>query len=115
MDRKSRVSSARKEGVSRPGRTRMKLRKSLLLGTAFLAGVAALPASGLITRALGPSLGIPPALAQDAGAGNADTYRLLSLFGDVFERVKADYVDPVSSKTLIYNALNGMLSGLDPH
>ncbi len=93
----------------------MKLRKSLLLGTAFLAGVAALPASGLITRALGPSLGIPPALAQDAGAGNADTYRLLSLFGDVFERVKADYVDPVSSKTLVYNALNGMLSGLDPH
>ncbi len=96
----------------------MKLRNGLLLGGAFLAGVAALPASGLLTRTLGPSLGIPSALAQDAqdqGGNNADTYRLLSLFGDVFERVKADYVDPVSSKTLVYNALNGMLSGLDPH
>jgi carboxyl-terminal processing protease len=96
----------------------MKLRNGLLLGGAFLAGVAALPASVLITRALGPGLGIPPAEAQDAAAasgGNADTYRLLSLFGDVFERVKADYVDPVTSKTLVYNALNGMLSGLDPH
>ncbi len=96
----------------------MKLRNGLLLGGAFLAGVAALPASGLLTRALGPSLGIPSALAQDvsaAGGNNADTYRLLSLFGDVFERVKADYVDPVSSKTLVYNALDGMLSGLDPH
>ena len=97
----------------------MKFRNGLLLGGAFLAGVAALPASGLITRTLGPSFGILPALAQDAatsaGSGNADTYRLLSLFGDVFERVKADYVDPVTSKQLIYNALNGMLSGLDPH
>lgn len=97
----------------------MKLRNALLVGGAFLAGVAAFPASGLITRAVGPSLGIPLAFAQnaatDTAAGSGDTYRLLGLFGDVFERVRADYVDPVTSKKLIYNALNGMLTGLDPH
>ena len=41
--------------------------------------------------------------------------QMLSLFGDVFERVRADYVEPVTDKTLIENALNGMLTGLDPH
>ncbi|MGH7118552.1 MAG: S41 family peptidase [Acetobacteraceae bacterium] len=94
----------------------MRLRNSLLLGGAFVAGLAALPAAGFFTRVLAPDLGIPVALAQStAGSDQGDTYRLLSLFGDVFERVRADYVDPVTSKTLIYNALNGMLSGLDPH
>jgi carboxyl-terminal processing protease len=52
-------------------------------------------------------------LGQDAPADS--TYQQLSLFGDIFERVKANYViDPPSDK-LIYNAVNGMLSGLDPH
>ncbi|CAK7192600.1 hypothetical protein COMNV_00804 [Commensalibacter sp. Nvir] len=46
---------------------------------------------------------------------SAETYRLLTLFGDVFERVRANYVEPVSDKDLITNALNGMLTGLDPH
>ncbi|OIR06235.1 putative CtpA-like serine protease [mine drainage metagenome] len=46
---------------------------------------------------------------------NADTYRLLSLFGDVFEQVRSDYVEPVSDQQLIEAALNGMLSSLDPH
>jgi carboxyl-terminal processing protease len=50
-----------------------------------------------------------------AQAAAADTYRQLNLFGDVFERVRADYVEkPVDSK-LIETAINGMLSGLDPH
>ncbi|MGH7057547.1 MAG: S41 family peptidase [Acetobacteraceae bacterium] len=97
----------------------MRLRNSLLVGVAFLAGVACLPASSLVRRALGPDFGIPAAFADNANSSGAksgaDTYRLLGLFGDVFERVRADYVDPVTSKTLIYNALNGMLSGLDPH
>ena len=51
--------------------------------------------------------------AQDSN--RADTYRLLTLFGDVFERVRAEYVDPVSDKDLVENAINGMLTGLDPH
>lgn len=44
-----------------------------------------------------------------------DTYEMLNLFGEVFERVKEDYVEPVTDQDLIENALNGMLSALDPH
>jgi len=48
-------------------------------------------------------------------AGNADTYRQLNLFGDVFERVRSDYVEKPDDAKLIESAVNGMLSGLDPH
>ncbi len=50
--------------------------------------------------------------AQD---DSSETYRQLNLFGDVFERVRADYVDKVGDEKLIENAINGMLSSLDPH
>ena len=46
---------------------------------------------------------------------NRDTYRLLSLFGDVFERVRASYVEEITDKELIESAINGMLNNLDPH
>jgi carboxyl-terminal processing protease len=88
-----------------------RVRTSLLLGATFLAGAAAVPAA----QWLAPHLGITAAFAQDARADQSDTYRWLTLFGDVFERVRAEYVQPVPDKTLIENALNGMLSGLDPH
>src|SRR5579863_8883160 len=52
---------------------------------------------------------------QTAAQQDADTYRELDLFGQVFERVRADYVDKVSDKHLIEAAINGMLSSLDPH
>ena len=45
----------------------------------------------------------------------AETYRQLNLFGDVFERVRAQYVDEVPDEKLIEYAINGMLSSLDPH
>ena len=90
-----------------------RLRTGLLLGTAFVAGVAIGPASGLISRHFGYDFGFAAAAAQDSG--RADTYRLLTLFGDVFERVRAEYVDPVDDKDLIENSINGMLTGLDPH
>jgi carboxyl-terminal processing protease len=48
-------------------------------------------------------------------AANDETYRQLNLFGDVFERVRADYVEEVSDSDLIEAAINGMLSSLDPH
>ena len=48
-------------------------------------------------------------------AANDDTYRQLNLFGDVFERVRADYVEEVSDSELIEAAINGMLGSLDPH
>ena len=46
---------------------------------------------------------------------SSETYRQLDLLGDVFERVRADYVKEVSDKKLIEAAINGMLSSLDPH
>ena len=45
----------------------------------------------------------------------SDTYRQLKLFGDVFERVRADYVEEVSDEELIQAAVRGMLASLDPH
>jgi carboxyl-terminal processing protease len=86
-----------------------RLRTALLVGTAFVAGAAALPAAAI----LGLHFGIPAASAQEES--RSDTYRLLTLFGDVFERVRAEYVDPVGDKDLVENAINGMLTGLDPH
>jgi carboxyl-terminal processing protease len=48
-------------------------------------------------------------------ASSADTYRALSLFGDVFEKVRQDYVEDVGDDKLIEAAINGMLTSLDPH
>src|SRR5215208_6881216 len=50
-----------------------------------------------------------------AKAAAADTYRQLNLFGDVFERVRADYVEKPDDAKLVEQAINGMLNGLDPH
>ena len=88
-------------------------RIGLLLGAAFVAGLAAGPVSGLLERQFGFPVGIQQAYAEDSS--RADTYRLLALFGDVFERIRADYVQPVKDKEVIENAINGMLTGLDPH
>jgi carboxyl-terminal processing protease len=46
---------------------------------------------------------------------NAETLKMLDLFGDVFEKVKKDYVEEVSDRDLIESAINGMLTSLDPH
>jgi carboxyl-terminal processing protease len=48
-------------------------------------------------------------------AASSDTYRQLDLFGDVFERVRSDFVEEVDDGELIEAAINGMLSSLDPH
>jgi carboxyl-terminal processing protease len=69
------------------------------IGAAFAAGVV-----------IGP---LVAAWAQDHS--RAETYRLLNLFGDVFERIRAEYVEPVNDRDVIENAINGMLQGLDPH
>lgn len=55
-----------------------------------------------------------PLLAQDADA-NASVYEQLDLFGDIFERIRAGYVEEVNDKELIEAAINGMLTSLDPH
>ena len=54
-------------------------------------------------------------LGSTAKAAASDTYRQLNLFGDVFERVRADYVEKPDDGKLVESAINGMLAGLDPH
>ncbi len=50
-----------------------------------------------------------------AEAAGSDTYKQLSIFGDVFERVRNTYVTVPDEKDLVKNAINGMLTSLDPH
>lgn len=69
------------------------------------------------------ALSFSPAFAegeeQPSGSGakplSSRTYEFLNLFGDVFERARTDYVEEVDDGELIENAINGMLSSLDPH
>ena len=49
------------------------------------------------------------------GAQSDETYRLLSVFGEAFERVREEYVEEVADQELIEAAIEGMLSSLDPH
>jgi carboxyl-terminal processing protease len=53
--------------------------------------------------------------APATDSSDQDTFKQLTLFSDVLERTRADYVDPVTDDKLIETALNGMLSSLDPH
>lgn len=55
-----------------------------------------------------------PLVAQEA-ASNGSVYEQLDLFGDIFERIRAGYVEDVNEKDLIEAAINGMLTSLDPH
>jgi carboxyl-terminal processing protease len=52
---------------------------------------------------------------MSANAAGSETYRQLAIFGDIFERVRANYVEEPQEKELIENAINGMLTSLDPH
>jgi carboxyl-terminal processing protease len=55
-----------------------------------------------------------PLLAQEA-ANNSTVYEQLDLFGDIFERIRQNYVEEVDEAELIEAAINGMLTSLDPH
>ncbi|SON57532.1 Carboxy-terminal processing protease CtpB precursor [Hartmannibacter diazotrophicus] len=64
------------------------------------------------------AVGVGKADLSSIGIANAaapDTYRQLALFGDVFERIRADYVEVPDEQKLIEAAVNGMLTSLDPH
>lgn len=64
---------------------------------------------------ISPFLGTVPAWAAETEKNDADTYRLLNLFGDVFERVRSDYVEKPTDEKMIEAAITGMLTALDPH
>ena len=53
--------------------------------------------------------------SNNASAKNTEKYELLDLFGQIFERVRSDYVEEVTDDELIEKAIDGMLTGLDPH
>jgi carboxyl-terminal processing protease len=78
--------------------------------TLILLGAAA--GAAMVLLATEP--GIIP-IGSTAKAAVDDVYRQLNLFGDVFERVRADYVEKPDDNKLIESAINGMVSGLDPH
>jgi carboxyl-terminal processing protease len=82
------------------------MRKTSLI---FLGAVAGAVATLLATQPYSPLVG------SSARAAASDTYRELNLFGDVFERVRADYVEKPDDSKLVESAINGMLAGLDPH
>ncbi len=52
---------------------------------------------------------------NNAFSRDKETYELLDLFGQIFDEVKSNYVDEVTEKELIEKAIDGMLTGLDPH
>lgn len=77
----------------------------------------------LISAAMALSVSLPACAQEERTAGTrqgvdmttSETYKQLNLFGDVFERVREQYVEPVGDEDLIEAAINGMLTHLDPH
>ena len=73
--------------------------------------------AGIMGCALGVIVSVKvagPVLAQDTETKKT-IYEQLDLFGDIFERIRSEYVEEVSSKDLIEAAIDGMLTSLDPH
>src|ERR671921_21886 len=91
------------EIAKRKGSRLMRKLSILLLGAVVGAGSATLVSQ---TNLLSSTSAI---------AASAETYRQLSLFGDVFEKVRTDYVERPEEAKLIESAINGMLTSLDPH
>src|SRR5215204_4191959 len=75
----------------------------------LLFSLSALAGAGLVT------LVSQTVVLPGADAASSETYRQLNIFGDVFEKVRSDYVEPPTEAKLIEGALNGMLTSLDPH
>ena len=73
-----------------------------------LATAGGIAAGILLTSQVGP-------LIAEATKHDSSVYEQLDLFGDIFEKVRSDYVEPVDSQKLVEAAIQGMLSSLDPH
>ena len=67
---------------------------------------------GLLGIVIAPQLA-GPLLAKETD--QAKTYQQLELFGNIFDRIRAQYVEEVDDEKLIEAAINGMLTSLDPH
>jgi carboxyl-terminal processing protease len=69
----------------------------------------------LKTFAITAVLALPLAVPASAQSTDADVYRQLDRLMEVFERVRAEYVDKVDDRKLLEGAINGMIQSLDPH
>src|ERR1700755_2767236 len=87
---------------------------SQMMRKTFLLLLSAVSGAALTLMVTQPKL-VPIAFGSSAKAPAADTYRQLNLFGDVFERVRADYVEKPDDSKLIESAINGLTAGVDPH
>ena len=74
-----------------------------------------MPRALLQATAIVGALALVPVATSAMAQVDTQTYRELDQFIDVFNRVKADYVDKVDDKTLVKGAIDGMLAALDPH
>ena len=83
---------------------RNEMNKKFIIATVF----------GLITGAL-ITLEIAKPISANESTVNKSTYEHLSLFGDIFDRIREKYVEEVNEEELIRAAINGMLTSLDPH
>jgi len=70
--------------------------------------------SGTVAGAILTTQVAGPLVAQET-AGNGSVYQQLDLFGDIFERIRSQYVEQVDPGELVAAAINGMLTSLDPH
>ena len=71
--------------------------------------------SWLQATAIAGAIALVPVATSATAASDSDTYRELDKFMEVFNRVKASYVDKVDDKALVRGAIDGMLASLDPH
>ena len=83
---------------------RIEMNKKFIIATVF----------GLITGAL-ITLQIAKPISANESTVSKSTYEHLSLFGDIFDRIREKYVEEVNDEELIRAAINGMLTSLDPH
>ena len=84
--------------------------KLLLLSACAFSFAAFVPSSDALAQgAVKKDVEVEEEVSKD------DIYQQLNLFGDVFERVRQQYVDETPDKELVESAINGMLTALDPH
>ena len=93
------------------GASQRKVREPMRKNSVFFLGaVAGTCLTLLVTGPRGE-----PLIAAAMAAASPDTYSKLNLFGEVFERVRADYVEKPDDARLVEAAINGMVTSLDPH
>ncbi len=81
----------------------------------FLYSVGALTLASVLSLTSPILADNQPAKTAGTQKNHSETYKQLNLFGDVFERVRAEYVEEIEDEKLIEYSLNGMLTSLDPH